>query len=169
MLPLEREWARLVAPATIRPSQKNRLLAALPRAELEQYFSGLSPVSLAQKEVLHEQGAPLAHVYFVEEGVVSVLTRMADGTAIEVGMIGIEGVVGTSVLLGSEVANHLAIVQVPGSALRMNAAACKAAFDRARPSAPSRCGLSMGCGISARKPPRATGCTRSSSAAPVGC
>jgi CRP-like cAMP-binding protein len=129
VLPLEREWARLVAPATIRPSQKNRLLAALPRAELEQYFSGLRPVSLAQKEVLHEQGAPLAHVYFVEEGVVSVLTRMADGTAIEVGMIGIEGVVGTSVLLGSEVANHLAIVQVPGSALRMNAAACKAAFD----------------------------------------
>jgi CRP-like cAMP-binding protein len=97
---------------------------------LEQYFSGLSPVSLAQKEVLHEQGAPLAHVYFVEEGVVSVLTRMADGTAIEVGMIGIEGVVGTSVLLGSEVANHLAIVQVPGSALRMKAAACKAAFDQ---------------------------------------
>ena len=117
-------------PATSRSSQKNRLLAALPRAEFERYFSGLQPVSLPQKEVLHEQGAPLAHVYFVEEGVVSILTRMADGTAIEVGMIGIEGVVGTSVLLGNEVANHLAIVQVPGSALRMKAAACKTAFDQ---------------------------------------
>ncbi len=116
--------------ATSRFTQKNRLLAALPPAELERYFSGLQPVSLSLKEVLHEQGAPLAHVHFVEEGVVSVLTRMADGTAIEVGMIGFEGIVGTSVLLGAAVANHLALVQVPGSALRMNAAECKAAFDQ---------------------------------------
>jgi CRP-like cAMP-binding protein len=119
-----------MAQFTSRSSQKNRLLAAIPPAELERYFSGLQSVPLPQKEVLHEQGAPLAHVYFVEEGVVSILTRMADGTAIEVGMIGIEGVVGTSILLGSEVANHLALVQVPGSALRMNAAACKTAFDQ---------------------------------------
>jgi CRP-like cAMP-binding protein len=119
-----------MAPAASRSSQKNRLLAAIPPAELERYFSGLQSVPLPQKEVLHEQGAPLAHVYFVEEGVVSILTRMADGTAIEVGMIGIEGVVGTSILLGSEVANHLALVQVPGSASRMNAAACKTAFDQ---------------------------------------
>jgi len=84
-------------PATTTIStQKNRLLAALPPAELERYFSGLRPVSLTQRQVLYEPGASLAHVYFVEEGVVSILTRMADGTTIEVGMIGVEGAVGTT-------------------------------------------------------------------------
>jgi CRP-like cAMP-binding protein len=80
--------------------------------------------------VLYEPGAALAHVYFVQEGVVSILTRMANGTTIEVGMIGIEGAVGTAALLDEEASSQQALVQVPGSALRMSAAECKAAFDQ---------------------------------------
>src|SRR5438477_12640115 len=118
-----------MASATSRSAQ-NRLLAALPRAELERYFSELRPVSLIQRQVLYEPGAPLTHVYFVNEGVVSILTKMADATTIEVGMIGIEGAVGTAALLGGETSSQQALVQVAGSALRMNAAECKAAFDQ---------------------------------------
>ena len=119
-----------MAPATNRPAQKNRLLAALPQAELERYFSPLQSVSLSQRQVLYEPGTPLAHVYFVEEGVVSILTKMADDTTIEVGMIGIEGAVGTTALLGGEASSQQALVQVSGTALRMNVAECKAAFDQ---------------------------------------
>src|SRR5580704_14647338 len=119
-----------MAPAPNHLTHKNRLLAAMPPAELERYFSELRPVSLPQREVLYEPGTPLAHVYFVEEGVVSILTRMADGTTIEVGMIGKEGAVGTAALLGGKLSSQQAIVQVHGAALRIEAAECKAAFDR---------------------------------------
>jgi hypothetical protein len=43
------------------------------------FFSNLHPVALALKEVVYEVGAPLDHVYFIEDGVASILTRMANG------------------------------------------------------------------------------------------
>lgn len=55
---------------------------------------------------------------------------MVDGNTIEFGMVGIEGLVGAGALLGGEVSGHQAIMQVPGSGLRMKAAECKAAFDQ---------------------------------------
>jgi CRP-like cAMP-binding protein len=85
---------------------------------------------LTQRQVLYTPGAPIEHVYFVETGVVSVLTNMADGGAIEVGMIGAEGIVGVSALLGAAMSSHQTIVQVGGNALQMKAARFKAAFDQ---------------------------------------
>jgi CRP-like cAMP-binding protein len=55
---------------------------------------------------------------------------MADGSAIEVQMIGREGIIGLPYLLGAEAPTQQVIVQVPGSAWRMNAALLKAEFDR---------------------------------------
>lgn len=109
---------------------KNRILAALPQEDLKRLFSSLQPVSLVLKEVLCEVGAPLESIYFIEEGVASVLTRMADGSTIEVGMIGREGIVGAAALLGGEVSAQHVVVQVPGTALRMKAAECRAAFEQ---------------------------------------
>jgi CRP-like cAMP-binding protein len=109
---------------------RNRLLAALPPQELEELASQLHPVSLSQRQVLYETGAPIEDVYFIQQGVASILTDMADGASIEVGMIGIEGIVGVAALLGATLSSHQAIVQIPGDALRMNAARCKAAFDQ---------------------------------------
>jgi CRP-like cAMP-binding protein len=111
-------------------TSKNCLLAALSQEDLQRFFTELQPVSLSLKQVLHEAGAPLEHVYFIEEGVASVLTAMVDGSTIEVGMIGAEGMVGVPALLGGMTAAQQVITQVPGTALRMNAALCKAAFDR---------------------------------------
>ena len=109
---------------------KNRLLAALPPQELEQLSSQLHPVSLSLRQVLHETGAPIEDVYFIQEGVASILTDMADGASIEVGMIGIEGMIGVAALLGATLSSHQTIVQIPGDALRMSAVECKAAFER---------------------------------------
>src|SRR5215469_8172633 len=111
-------------------TSKNRLLAAMPQEDLQRFFSDLHPVSLSIRQILYEVGAPLEYVYFIEEGVASVLTSMADGSTIEVGMIGTEGIVGVSPLLGGDTAAQQVIVQVPGIALRMNSARCKAAFEQ---------------------------------------
>jgi len=113
-----------------RINDKNRLLVAIPQEDLERFFSDLHPVSLSLRQVLHEVGAPLEDVYFIEQGVASVLTNMADGSTIEVGMIGMEGMVGVPALLGGKTSVQKVIVQIPGTAVRMNAALCKAAFDQ---------------------------------------
>jgi CRP-like cAMP-binding protein len=109
---------------------KNRLLAALPDAELDRFFASLEPVSLPLRQVIYEAGAPLNEVYFLEAGVASVLTSMANGSTIEVGMIGFEGIVGVAALLGAEVSAQQIIVQVPVNASRMKVSKCKAAFDQ---------------------------------------
>jgi CRP-like cAMP-binding protein len=116
-------------PPTNRAAIKNRLLAALPQEDFDQIHSNLHPVVLSQRQLLHEAGAPINDVFFIEQGVASVVTIMADGTMIEVGMIGIEGMIGVSIILGAERAAQSVLVQIPGAALRMNAARCKAAFD----------------------------------------
>ena len=66
-------------PQPIRFSGKNRILAALPPQDLERFFSCLRPVSLAHRRVLYMPGAPLHHIYFVEEGLTSMVTMMENG------------------------------------------------------------------------------------------
>jgi len=117
-----------VMPRT-RSSYKNRLLDAFPRRDIERYFSDLTPVSLALRDFLLETGKPIENVFFIEDGVACVVAKMANGSTIEVGMIGYEGLVGEAALLGEKTSARQSIVQVPGAALRMNAARCKAAFD----------------------------------------
>ena len=94
---------------------KNRLLAAVSQEDLQGFFTELHPVSLSLRQVLYEPGAALEHVYFIEEGVASVLTSMADGSTIEVGMIGVEGMVGVPALLGGDSAAQQVIVQNPAT------------------------------------------------------
>jgi CRP-like cAMP-binding protein len=117
-----------LTPSTNPP--KNRLLAALQRDEFNRLFSDLQPVSLGLRQVLYEPGDPLEYVYFIEEGVASILTGMTNGATIEVGMIGYEGIVGVAALLGSEASSQHIVIQVPGTALRMKAAKCRDAFER---------------------------------------
>ena len=112
-----------------RYTPKNGLLAALPPEDVDRFFSDLHPVSLSVRHVFYDVGAPLEDVYFIEQGLASILTNLTNGSMIGVGMIGIEGMVGVSALLGDETAAQRVIVQVPGTALRMKAALCKAAFD----------------------------------------
>ena len=108
---------------------RNHLLSALPEEELAELRSNMISVSLSHRQIIYEKNSPIDHVYFIEQGLTSVLTVMSNGSMSEVGMIGAEGMVGMSALLGAEKSAQRIIVQVPGSALRMNAALCKASFD----------------------------------------
>jgi CRP-like cAMP-binding protein len=111
---------------------RNRLLAALPAADFELLSASLTLVSLSLKQTLLEADEPIKAAYFVETGMVSYLAYLAGGEAIEVGLIGSEGMVGMPLILGVDSAPAGAIVQMQGTALRISPAALRQAFNESK-------------------------------------
>jgi CRP-like cAMP-binding protein len=107
----------------------NSLLAALPRAEYQRLLGNLEPLTLKLGEVLHEQGAPIRHVYFPVDCVVSLLAAVQEGQGLEIGLVGYEGMVGIAVALGQNIATGRAMVQVAGTAMRMRAPQFRQEFE----------------------------------------
>ncbi len=113
---------RVHVPSTKPAPAANRLLAALPRKDRERFLAGCEPVELIFAEILAEPGERIRHVYFPTESFIS-LTTPVDGRAnLEVGLIGDEGMLGSSLILGVDVSPLHALVQGAGPALRMDAA-----------------------------------------------
>jgi CRP-like cAMP-binding protein len=111
------------------PTPRNRLLAALPAAELARLWPRLERVELEFRKTLYAPEEPIGSVYFPETGYVSRLAPMEDGDSAEVGLVGPEGMTGVSLLLGADRENFEMLVQVPGTAMRMGAAAFGKALD----------------------------------------
>jgi CRP-like cAMP-binding protein len=111
---------------------RNRLLAALPAADFERLSASLTLVSLSLKQTLIEGDEPIGAAYFVETGMVSYLAYLEGGEAIEVGIIGPEGMVGMPLILGVDSAPAGAIVQMQGTALRISPAALRQAFNESK-------------------------------------
>jgi CRP-like cAMP-binding protein len=101
---------------------ENSMLAALPRAQYQRLLGSLEPVALTFGEVLYEPGERIRHVYFPVDALVSLLTVVEGHLALEVGMVGREGMVGVSLSLGTDVSPVRALVQGAGAALRMKSA-----------------------------------------------
>lgn len=100
---------------------RNRLLSALPAEEFALVEAHLERMRLEQRALLFETGAPIRYVYFPETAVVSMLSVMEDGSAIEVGTAGCEGMAGLPVFLAEGISTEQARVQVPGVASRLDA------------------------------------------------
>lgn len=101
---------------------ENSLLAALPDKDYRRLLLGLETVTLTLGEVLYEPGQKISHVYFPNDSLVSLLT-LADGhLALEVGLLGRDGMVGLPLVLGYDLSPVRALVQGEGIALRMAAA-----------------------------------------------
>lgn len=105
---------------------RNRILASLPAEELDRMKPALELVDLPLKQVLIDPNRPISHVYFVEEGVVSMLGVMRDGSAVETATVGSEGMVGMPVFLGTDRMAAQAFVQIAGRGYRMEAGAFRA-------------------------------------------
>jgi len=103
-------------------STRNHLLRALTRQEQELLEPDFETVKLGYKSSLHEPTEHTPWVHFPESGVLSLLTVLNDGTSVELGHVGNEGMVDISVFLGVIASESRTIVQVPGSARRMPAA-----------------------------------------------
>ena len=116
-------------PARRTPKQ-NRLLAALPAAELARLAPHLERVPLPLAAVIYESGAELGHVYFPASGIVSLLYVMNDGAAAEIAVVGNEGMVGISLFMGGGTTTSRAVVQSAGIAYRLEAPVLKAEFAR---------------------------------------
>jgi CRP-like cAMP-binding protein len=100
----------------------NSMLAALPRDQYQRLQNGLEPVALGFGDVLYEPGKRIRHVYFPGDSLISLLTLVEGHLALEVGMVGREGMVGVFLSLGMDVSPVRALVQGAGAALRMESA-----------------------------------------------
>ena len=104
-----------------RDRRTNRLLSLLSDDDYQRLRPHLSHVVLDYKKSLYEASRPIEHVYFPIDGVASLVITTSDGHSAEVGTIGSEGMVGLPVCLGDRDAPSAVYVQVPGTALRMDA------------------------------------------------
>jgi CRP-like cAMP-binding protein len=120
--------------ANAQPSwRENRLLARLPEATAEHFVKSLQPVSLDVKHIISKVGGPIEAVYFPTGGVISAMTIMDNGSAIEVATIGKEGMAGLPAILGNKRSPYEVMVQVSGHGLCMGADAFAAEASRPGP------------------------------------
>ena len=116
---------------SMRPVE-NRLLAALPEAELEQLLPDLVPVSLTLGQVIYESGGQMSHVYFPTNSIISLLYLMENGATAEIGVTGYEGMVGIALFMGGQTTPNRAVVQSAGYAYKMEAKVLQAEFVKGR-------------------------------------
>ena len=103
-------------------SHRNRLARGAFAARLQAVVSSSQSLSLELRHSIEQRNKPIKHIYFMEEGIASVVATGDDGKEIEVGLIGREGMTGLVVLMGNHQSPHNVYVQVRGQAQRMGAA-----------------------------------------------
>jgi CRP-like cAMP-binding protein len=101
------------------PPTRNEILRRLPAEDYERLTPDLEDLPLSFKQVLHEQDGPVSAAYFMENGVVSIVTQLEDGMTVETATVGNEGVVGLPLFLQTSRATSRAICQIEGSAKRI--------------------------------------------------
>ena len=94
----------------------------MPRKHRQRLLADCKPVELIFGEILAEPGERMRHVYFPTESFISLVTPIDNRASLEVGLVGNEGMLGISLILGVDVSPLRAIVQGAGPALRMKAA-----------------------------------------------
>jgi CRP-like cAMP-binding protein len=97
----------------------NHLLSALSPADFALLKGRLSPVRLDLRRPLEDANKPIRHIYFPEDGIVSVVAECTRDRQSEVGLIGREGMTGINVVMGNNRSPHLSYIQVAGHGQRM--------------------------------------------------
>jgi CRP-like cAMP-binding protein len=109
---------------------RSQLLAALPHTEYERLHPVLEQKRLTKGEVLYDVADAVQSAYFIQSGVVTLLSVTTEGETIEVGMVGSEGMVGIPSLLRRSKAPLRAVVQVSGEALTVSGETLRREFRR---------------------------------------
>lgn len=100
----------------------NHLLRSVSRAEQRLLLDKMQRIELTTRRVLYDSDKPIEHVFFPEDGVVSLVRGVKEGPVLEIATIGKEGMVGLPVFLGAVSSPLQAFAQVPGHALQMSTA-----------------------------------------------
>ena len=111
------------------PSQ-NRLLAVLDVEDFQLVAAKLVPVTLEKGALLYDPGDLIDAIYFPDDCVISLMTLMESGAAIESAAIGREGALGLMAAVSPRQSLSRAIVQVPGRARRITAAHLHRAWEQ---------------------------------------
>jgi CRP-like cAMP-binding protein len=110
--------------------KRNRLLASLPETEFQALLPHFELVSLTHGDHVIVPDVPIDHMYFPLTVLLSLVTTMEDGAAVESGIIGREGVSGIPVLLSARQTTMPTFAQVPGEALKIKAEIMKEAYEQ---------------------------------------
>lgn len=101
----------------------NRLLAGIPKNDLRRFMMKCESMELLSGAVLNHAGDRIQHVYFPTSSIISIMKPIDSDKDLEVSLIGNEGILGSTLLLGVNTAPFLAVVQKTGLALRIEAKA----------------------------------------------
>ncbi|MDM0078838.1 Crp/Fnr family transcriptional regulator [Variovorax sp. J2P1-59] len=101
---------------------ENHLIELLPHDDRRRLLDSCEPIQLVLAEVIHEPGVATRHAYFPVDGFISLVARVDEHPGLEVGMVGREGMLGSNLALGVEIAPLRALVQGAGAAWRITAA-----------------------------------------------
>ncbi len=111
-------------------SVENHLIERLARKDRLRLLALCEPVHLVLGDVLCEPGKPTRHVYFPVDGFISLVAPIDGKPALEVGMVGREGMLGAQLALGVATVPLHALVQGPGAARRIGTAAFRVELAR---------------------------------------
>jgi CRP-like cAMP-binding protein len=96
----------------------NKILASLPTTS-QHWLDTLELVKLPMGTVLYEPDEKIEHVYFLNNALVSIVTMNAEGSTVQIGLVGNEGMVGVPAILGG-ITPYRAVVQMGGDAFRIS-------------------------------------------------
>jgi CRP-like cAMP-binding protein len=124
----QNSYAQALAMLVVHDPRHNQLLAALPAEDLERVSGRLKLVSLPLGEPLYESGSRQRAVYFPTTAIISLLYTLANGSSVEIAVVGNEGIIGVSLFMGGETTPSRAVVQSAGYAYRLSGKFLKEEF-----------------------------------------
>lgn len=111
------------------PNPRNKLLAGLPPEDLARLWPRFRPVQLSFRDAVQVSGSPIPAVLFLETGFASVVVTLENGDQVEVAQIGVEGILGTSLVLGHSHFRFDSFMQCAGTALLIEAESLREAME----------------------------------------
>ena len=119
-----------IAQQMIKVPANDLLYCLLSFKDYEQLVPYLECVSLPLGTIIHREHEPIEYVYFPNQAMISLVATMQNGATTEISLVGKEGMIGIPVILGGKSINYEAIVQVTGTAMRIEAKTLKQHFER---------------------------------------
>ena len=121
---------RAPQPRVSMAAAQNQLIERLPSKDRASLLAVCEPCELTLGNVLCEPAKPTRHVWFPIDGFISMVAPIDGKPALEVGMVGREGMLGAHLALGVATVPLHAVVQGSGSAWRLSASAFRAELAR---------------------------------------
>src|SRR5688572_27599646 len=109
---------------------RNKILRGLPREKYQLLFSNIKLVSLTAHQVLYHPDDEIRSVYFINNGMASLLSTTTEGDSIEVGNVGNAGMVDVAVILRQARTPYHIVVRVPGDAWMVRTEILKQEFEK---------------------------------------